>query len=306
MWTRRDFLKTSVGGLAATTLWQMGCGGGGNGGGGGDSTVAGIYGVGSAYLIFDASGDVFEVCPAAHKVLRRRPDGTLVWQIGELGMSPGQLNHPTAIVADRQGQLYVVDHGNSRIEVYGADGAYLRQVGGRDDDGIDDPMELDFARAVALDSDQRLYVCDTRDNQIQVFERDGTPAGAFGDFGEDADGLNNPIALAIDHEDNLHILDQGNYRVQVFDRGGQHQRSYGAYGTEAGQFLLPRSIAIDSDGRSYVADAAAFRIAVFAPDGQPIDEIEVRFDDFQFGSPLHLAWAPDERLYVTAVPTSMT
>ena len=35
MWTRRNFLKTSAGGLAAATLWQMGCGGGGNGGGGG-------------------------------------------------------------------------------------------------------------------------------------------------------------------------------------------------------------------------------------------------------------------------------
>ena len=304
-WTRRDFLKTSAGGLAAATLGQMGCGGGNNGGGG-NSAVAGIYGVGAAFLSFDASGDVFEVRPAAHTVLRRRPDGSLIWQIGELGMSPGQLNHPTAIVADRQGQLYIADHGNSRIEVYGADGAYLHQVGGRDDDGVDDPMELDFARALALDSAQRLYVCDTRDNQIQIFERDGTPAGAFGEFGEGVEGLNNPIALAIDEEDNVHILDQGNYRVQVFDRGGQHQRSYGAYGPGVGEFLLPLSIAIDREGRSYVADAAAFRIVVFAPEGQPIDEIEVRFDDFQLGSPLQLTWAPDEQLYVTAVPTSMT
>src|SRR5262245_27777694 len=304
MWTRRDFLKTSAGGLAAASLWQMGCGSGGDGGG--NSGVAGIYGVGEAYLIFDASGDVFEIRSAAHTVLRRRPDSSLVWQIGVLGMKPGQLNHPTAIVADRQGQLYVVDNGNSRIEVYGADGAYLRQVGGRNDDGIDDPMELDFARAVALDSDQRLYVCDTRDNQIQVFERDGTPAGAFGDFGMGADGLNNPIALAFDHQDHLHILDQGNSRIQVFDCDGQHLRSYGAYGSNAGEFLLPRAIAIDSDGRSYVADAAAFRIVVFAPDGETIDEIEVRFDDFQLGSPIQLAWAPDKQLYVTAIQTFMT
>ena len=65
-------------------------------------------------------------------------------------------------------------------------------------------------------------------------------------------------------------------------------------------------IAIDRSGRSYVADAAAFRINVFAPDGEPIDEIEVRFDDRQLGSPLHLTWAPDDQLYVTAVRTSMT
>jgi sugar lactone lactonase YvrE len=209
-------------------------------------------------------------------------------------------------VTDRQGQLYVVDHGNSRIEVYGADGTYLRQVGGRDQDGVDDPMELDFARAVALDSSQRLYVCDTRDYQIQVFERDGTPASAFGDFGMGPEGLNNPIALAIDHNDHVHIVDQGNFRVQVFDRSGDYVRSYGEYGPAAGQFLLPRSIAIDGGGRSYVAEAAAFRIVVFASDGEPIDEIEVRFDDLRLGSPLNLAWTPDEQLYVTAVATSMT
>jgi sugar lactone lactonase YvrE len=304
MWTRRDFLKTSAGGLAAASLWQMGCGDGGNGGG--NTSVPGIYGVGEAYLVFDSSGDVFEVQPADHTVLRRRADGSLVWQIGELGTDAGQLNHPTAMVADPQGQLYIVDQGNSRIGVYGADGAYLRQVGGRSDDGIDDPMELDFSRAVALDSDQRLFVCDTRDNQIQVFERDGTPAGAFGDFGMGADGLNNPIALAFDHENHLHILDQGNSRVQVFDRDGQHLRSYGAYGSNAGEFRLPRAIAIDSDGRSYVADAAAFRIVVFAPDGEPIDEIEVRFDDSQLGSPIQLTWAPDNQLYVTAIQTFLT
>src|SRR5262245_42088403 len=270
MWTRRDFLKTSAGGLAAATLWQMGCGSDG-GGGGGTTSVAGIYGVGELYLAFDDSGDVFEIEPAAHTVLRRQADASLVWRIDEFGTEPGQLNYPTAIVADRQGQLYIVDHGNSRIEVYGADGTYLRQVGGRNDDGIDDPMELDFSRAIALDSAQRLYVCDTNDNQIQVFERDGTPAGAFGEFGMEADGLNRPIAFAIDHNDDVHIVDQGNYRVQVFDRGGRFQRSYGTYGSDPGQFTLPRAIAIDTRGRAYVADAATFRIVVFAPDGQPID-----------------------------------
>jgi len=305
MLTRRDFLKTSAGGLAGATVWQMGCGGGGNGGGG-TSEVAGIHGVGEAYLAFDDSGDVFEIQSAAHTVVRRRADGSVVWQIGGFGTDPGQLNYPTAVLTDRQGQLYVVDHGNSRIEVYTADGEYLRQVGGRDDDGIDDPMELDFSRAVALDNAQRLYVCDTRDNQIQLFERDGTPAGAFGEFGEGPEELNNPIALAIDHNDDVHIVDRGNFRVQVFDRGGGHVRSYGAYGADAGQFLVPRSIAIDTRGRSYVADAAAFRITVFAPDGEPIDAIEVRFDDLRLGSPLNLTWAPDDELYVTAVRTGMT
>ena len=246
MCTRRDFLKTSVGGLAAATLWQTGCGSDDNGGSGGDRTSPASTASAQAHLAFDESGDVFEIRPAAHTVLRRRADGSVVWQVGEFGTAPGQLNYPTALVSDQQGQLYVVDHGNSRIEVYAADGAYLRQVGGRDDDGIDDPMELDFSRAMALDNAQRLFVCDTRDNQIQLFERDGTPAGAFGEFSEGRGGPEQPVALAIGPNGDVHIVDQGNYRVQVFDRSGRHLRSYGAYGAEVGQFLLPRSIAIDA------------------------------------------------------------
>ena len=45
---------------------------------------------------------------------------------------------------------------------------------------------------------------------------------------------------------------------------------------------------------------------MFASDGEPIDEIEVRFDDLRLGSPLHLTWAPDDQLYVTAISTAMT
>jgi hypothetical protein len=162
--------------------------------------------------------------------------------------------------------------------------------GGRDADGLDHPMELDFSRAIALDRAERLYVCDSGDHHIHVFERDGTPAGTFGEFGQDADDLNRPIALAIDNQDDVHIVDQGNWRVQVFDNGGQYQRSYGAYGSDVGQFILPRAIAIDSSGRSYVADAAGFRIVVFAPDGRPIDEIAVRFEDRRRGFTAALPW----------------
>ena len=294
MWTRRDFLRTSASGLVAATLWQSGCGDDGGGGAGGTAPIAGISGVGEAYLAFDDDGDVFEIRSAAHTVLRRRMDGSVVWQVGELGVNPGQLNYPIAIVTDRQGQLYVVDHGNSRIEVYGTDGAYLRRVGGRLDDGVDDPMELDFSRAVALDAEQRLFICDTGDHQIQIFERDGAPLGGFGTLGEEADALNCPVALAIDRSGNVHIVDQGNFRVQVFDPSGRFQRSYGAYGPGAGEFLLPAAIAIDRSDRSYIADAAAPRIVVFAADGEPIDEIEVRFDDLRLGLPLQLTWTPDD------------
>ena len=146
--------------------------------------------------------------------------------------------------------------------------SYLRQVGGRDEDGVDDPMELDFSRAVALDSDQRLYVCDTRDYQIQVFERDGTPAGAFGEFGRTWTVSITRLPWRSIADDDVHIVDQGHFRVQVFDPSGRHLRSYGEYGAAVGQFLLPRSIAIDRGGRSYVADAAAFRIVVFESDGR--------------------------------------
>jgi len=57
-----------------------------------------------------------------------RQNGKWLKSFGEPGDQPGQLNTPHSIAADAQGNIYVANRGNARIEVFDSDGKYLRQI----------------------------------------------------------------------------------------------------------------------------------------------------------------------------------
>src|SRR5277367_3053449 len=53
-------------------------------------------------------------------------DGNWLKSWGEPGDQPGQLNTPHSIALDAQGNVYVADRGNRRIQVFDGDGKFLR------------------------------------------------------------------------------------------------------------------------------------------------------------------------------------
>ena len=55
-------------------------------------------------------------------------DGNWVKSWGEPGTGPGQFNTPHSIATDDQGNVYVADRGNTRIQVFDGDGKYLREI----------------------------------------------------------------------------------------------------------------------------------------------------------------------------------
>lgn len=75
----------------------------------------------------DAYGGVYV---AGEQVVEYTSAGAVVRQWGSPGSAPGQfLNGPTAIAVGPGGDVYVVDEGNARVQVFTADGNYLRQFG---------------------------------------------------------------------------------------------------------------------------------------------------------------------------------
>ncbi|MBN1343649.1 MAG: 6-bladed beta-propeller [Phycisphaerae bacterium] len=298
---RRDFLKLSGQGLAALGLAGSGClpqtppSSGG---------VASVLAVSEEYLVFDPEGVTYELRPSEHKVLRLGAFCTPVWEVGGLGTEHGELNYPVAMDVDSQGRLYVVDLGNSRIEVYDKDGNYLRQIGPSRVEGATDRSYLNYCRHIDIDSQDRIYVCDSADHQVHVFDTQGDEIREFGEFGTEAGELNYPVAVAIDSSGNLHVVDKGNARVQVYAPDGTFLRSYGDYGTDRGGLQTPRAILIDASGNSYIADSADAQIDVFGSDGSVKDPIVPTFADGRGAHPMHLSWTPDGSIYVTALPAS--
>lgn len=296
---RRDFLKATGAGVSLLSLSSLGCGVPPEElfGGGVDVPLK----VGEARLAYDGAGLSYELDSARHKVIMRRLDGSVGWEIGGLGSEHGRFNYPVALTPHSDGLISVADRGNRRVELFDNEGRHLRQLGANDG-------ELEGPRDVAVGPSGELYVCDTMGHRVQVFAAEGAFSRSIGAFGTGATELNGPVALAFDPDHALHVLDRGNARVQVYATDGRHLRSYGAYGSRPGQFLMPSALVIGDDGSVYVGDVAARQISVFAPDGRFLATMQPRCADGRPGQLSWMSWIPrmhgaaDGRLYVAVRP----
>ncbi len=83
--------------------------------------------------------------------------------------APGDLAKPTGVAVDKEGNLYVADTLNDRIEVFDADGVFLR-TWGKNGDG---PGYFARPKGVAIDSDGHVWVADGMQDRVQVFTNEG-------------------------------------------------------------------------------------------------------------------------------------
>src|SRR6202167_2262762 len=94
-------------------------------------------------MAWDAAGETFISDGYINsRVAKYDKNGKWMKSFGEPGDGPGQLNTPHSIATDNQGNVYVANRGNSRIEVFDGDGKYLRQI------KISEPF--DYANTAAI------------------------------------------------------------------------------------------------------------------------------------------------------------
>ena len=201
-------------------------------------------------------------------------DGQLV--IGGPGAAAGQLSQPAGMAVDAQGNLYVADSLNHRIQKYGPDGHYLAATGdlGAAEGQFSEPW------SVAVDAQGNIYVADTWNHRIQKFDSDLNFVTAWGQPATDLANpgpydLFGPRGITIDAEGDLLVTDTGNKRVLKFSPDGEHLATYGKGGSGPGEFEEPVGIAVGPGGDIYVADTWNQRIQRFDADFNYLGEIEV-------------------------------
>lgn len=179
------------------------------------------------------------------------------------GNSPGALQMPSGLGADRAGNLFVADAKANAILVFDKEGNYLRRIGG--------PQWFSHLTNVTADPKvNRVYAIDVGDagHRVRVFDSlDGRHLFDFGTRGHGPGEFNIPYDLAVGKDGRLNVVDNGNFRVQIFDHDGKYLRSFGTAGKQPGQFARPKEIAADADGNLYVVDGAFGNFQVFDPDG---------------------------------------
>ena len=115
-----------------------------------------------------------------------------------------------------------------------------------------------------VDSSGRIYVPDTGNDRIQVFNADGTFNRTFGRSGNGNAEFDCPAGVAISPVDgDIVVADTCNQRVQIYNRNWVYQLTLGVTdqaGSDDQHFRSPWGVAVDAAGAIYVADAYNYRL----------------------------------------------
>ena len=239
--------------------------------------------------------------PGASHALTPPAVPTYQFSWGSAGTSPGQFNQPEGIAIDGNGNVYVAESTNNRVQKFDATGNWIAQLTGFSQPmgvavGPDNSLYvLDIggffgsgrvfkfdagghqtnewgagfsATAVAVDDSDHVYVV-TRPDTMYVVEK-YTSVGAVlkkWRYGRSQDLTFVPNAITVDTNFNVFAIDFGHELVQEFNTVGVPIRAWGGVGTGNGQFETPHGVVADAFGNVYVSDWSMNRVQIFDPAG---------------------------------------
>ena len=71
-------------------------------------------------------------------------------------------------------------------------------------------------RGVAVDEQGFIFVADSGNNRIQIFNPDGTFLRAFGRWGQNDGEFKGLEGIAVNSKGNILVADRENHRIQIF------------------------------------------------------------------------------------------
>lgn len=146
--------------------------------------------------------------------------------------------------------------------------------------------------------ERRIYVSDTNNQRVQVFDYSGKPLFKFGEFGEGRGQFKYPYGIAALPGRRILVADLYNGSVSIFDPAGKFLGYFAESDPKENVLQGPAGIYVHEE-RVYVTDVKKNQVLVFDPDGRKISEIGTKGTrDGQLISPNGVA-ARQGRIYVT-------
>lgn len=176
------------------------------------------------------------------------------------------LERPAGIALDRsRGRLYVADTGHSKstehtVKIFDLDGHRIGTIG-RGKGGAQG--QFLFPTYVAVDTDGNVYVTDTLNSRVQVFDPAGHYLKTFGQRGNAWGMFDKPKGVALDSFGNVYVADSGWSNVQIFNQKGQILLFFGGRGPIPGMLKNPTALVIDRTNHIYVADLLNHRVEMY-------------------------------------------
>ncbi len=204
----------------------------------------------------------------------------------------GQFFQLGSISVDDDGNIYVTDSGNTRIQKFTSDGQFLETWGVN---GIDNG---EFTKPTGIATyENNVYVVDSEQARIQVFDSTGKFLQSWGEFGSDHGEFFYPQGISISNDGVVYVADTKNHRIQQFTTDGEFLSSFGVFGPGDGRIKTPVDVAL-GENYVYVSDPGNSKIEKYTYEG-----ISVASFDYNFGGysirPNGLTVDPDGNVYVT-------
>lgn len=195
-----------------------------------------------------------------HSVVCFDADGKPIAQFGT-----DKLERAAGLALDRgRRRLYVVDVKANRVAVFDSEKfEFLRYIGGPSTPEGLEPGRFSAPANAAVDRAGNLFVTDTWNHRVQVFDAQGKFVRAFGTHGVRPGNFVRPKGIAVDSEGHIYVADSEFNNFQVFTPEGQPLLAVGALGNAPGEFTLLAGLAIDAEDRIYTTEQFNGRVQIF-------------------------------------------
>jgi predicted membrane-bound mannosyltransferase/DNA-binding beta-propeller fold protein YncE len=230
-------------------------------------------------ISISANGQLYVVEEFGHRISVFDADGRLIGSYGQEGSNATNADgiyflRPNDIAIGSDGRFFVADTWNFRIQAFSPDFVPISTWGQSGTFGIDAPIEPSDAfwgpRAVAVDASNRIFVADTGNKRIRVYQFSDTGIRYLYDIGSGGSGegqLDEPAGLALHPDGRLFVADTWNRRISVFTSEGVYLQSFPVNAWYEDQGNRPY-IALDSNRELlYVTDPDAGRVLVYSTNG---------------------------------------
>ena len=209
-------------------------------------------------IAFNSHGEMIVSECDGNKVSVFDVRGQKVRSFGSHGFKPVQMVFPAGIAVDETNNIYVSSQ--HKLQKFTSSGELIKCIGrkGSKEAEFTDP------RGVTIHSN-KIYVCDTDNHRIQVFDMDLNYIHSIGSCGRRRGKFVHPVDAAFSTAGNMYVVEYMNSRVQVLDSRGHCVKMFGDVGK--GKLSTPTALHI-ADKYVYVSDMGNHQISVYEISGR--------------------------------------
>ena len=186
--------------------------------------------------------NVFVTDTNLHALLQfRKKDCKLVRRTGTKGSGEGQLDDPSGLCSDYNGDVYVAEPRNNRVSVFSKQLQFMKCLG---------TQQLKTPRDVKV-TPNSVVILDGSPNCIHFYSRSGNLLSSCVTQGEDG-MVCNPWFFCLDTAGNILITDNERHDVKILSPSGHLIHMIGKEGHGRGEFDCPCGICLSELGTMFV------------------------------------------------------